>query len=225
MSSEPAAATAADPRPAATVIVARDEPHAGLEFLVVRRSADSRFAPRFIVFPGGVVERTDSELAVAWFGEAEEIARACAVRELAEETGLVVTAGGLVEAPGRLPGDPGLPAPGREQLTEVARWVAPEFLPTRFDTTFFAVAAGPGLIPRSDGVETDRVWWAGAERILRAHRSGEAPLMWPTLKMLEALAECRGMADVLRLRVEQVPPPGPGGIPGSEPRAQATEGG
>jgi hypothetical protein len=43
--------------------------------------------------------------------------------------------------------------------------------------------------------------------VLAAQRAGNAPLMWPTLKMLEALASCHAVADALALRVEQVVPP------------------
>lgn len=63
------------PRPAATVIVARE----GVEVLVERRTATSRFAPGFVVFPGGAVGEEDLA--------AEDPTRECAVRELREETG------------------------------------------------------------------------------------------------------------------------------------------
>ena len=94
------------PRPASTVVVVREGPGGAgdaPEFLLLRRSIASRFAPGFAVFPGGTVEPADEEWARAWFGTTGEdaVTRACAVRELAEETGLVLTPGGLVEAPGQ----------------------------------------------------------------------------------------------------------------------------
>ena len=197
------------PRPAATIIVARSALAGHLEFLVVQRSATSRFIPNFIVFPGGVVDDDDRTLAAEWFGAEEEAARACALRELAEEAGLVLTRDGLVEAPGRLPGQPGFPPPEPHAVPEIARWVAPEFLPVRFDAQFFAVQAGPDVEPHPDGVEAARAWWAEAKDVLDAARAGEAQLMWPTLKTLEALAACSSVEDVLSLRIEQVPPPVP----------------
>jgi len=199
-------------RPAATIVVARPGESNGpsIEVLLLRRSGRSRFAAGFVVFPGGVVEGGDAELADRWFGSRDELARACAVRELAEEAGLVATAGGLVEAPGRLPGDPGFPPPQPSSLPEMARWVAPEFLPVRFDARFFAVSAPPGLAAYPDGVEVDLAWWAAPEDALEAHRRGDGPLLWPTLKTLEALADCASVADVLALRVTPVPPPIPG---------------
>jgi 8-oxo-dGTP pyrophosphatase MutT (NUDIX family) len=191
-------------RPAATVVVARP----GVEILMLQRSVTSRFAPGFVVFPGGTVEEGDAELARRWFGTEDEIARACALRELAEETALVMTAQGLVEAPGRLPGDAGLPPPASEQVPEMARWVAPDFLPRRFDARFFAIAAPNGLTPQPDGVEVERVWWEPARSVLDAAAGGEFSLMWPTLRTLQALSACATVDDVLALRVEAAPPPG-----------------
>jgi endoribonuclease LACTB2 len=198
---------AGEPRPAATIVVARPVATGRLEFLVLQRSAGSRFLPNFVVFPGGVVEEQDTRLAASWFGRDDEAARACALRELAEEAGLVMTANGLVEAPGRLPGEPGLPPPEPHVVPEIARWVAPEFLPVRFDARFFAVRAGSDLEPHPDGVEAAQAWWASADDLLASATSGETQLMWPTLKTLETLAGCSSVDEVLSLRIEQVPPP------------------
>jgi len=204
-------------RPAATVVVARHAADGGpgIEVLVLRRAAGSRFAPGFVVFPGGTKVPEDEALAEAWFGSANEALRACAVRELAEEAGLVLTAGGLREAPGRLPGDPDLPPPGAGQLTELARWVAPDFLPVRFDARFFAVTAEPGLAPVPDGVEIERAWWARPDDVLDEAARGDGALMWPTLTFLRALSPCTSPAEVLALRVPQV-------APGPEARFPAT---
>jgi 8-oxo-dGTP pyrophosphatase MutT (NUDIX family) len=204
-----------DPRPAATVVVAR--PGTGtmsVEILVLERSASSRFAPGYVVFPGGVVESDDGTLARLWFGDDAEVMRACAVRELAEETGLVMVdeddaRPGWAVAPGRLPDDglvPLLRPPRSDRLAPLARWTAPSFLPVRFDAAFFAVAAPRGLDPVPDGVEIARGWWARPGDVLDAERSRDR-LLWPTLKTLEALVRCRSVDDVLALRVEQVPPP------------------
>jgi 8-oxo-dGTP pyrophosphatase MutT (NUDIX family) len=204
-----------EPRPAATVIVAR-QARSGIEVLVERRAAASRFAPGFVVFPGGLVEPGDAALAAAWFGDESQSDRACAVRELYEETGLLVTASGLI--PAAREGDLGEirfrpPEPGA--LIEVARWIAPEFLDVRFDARFFAVEAPQGLEPSPDGTEIEHAWWARAEDILAASTQGDAPLMWPTLVTLEELAECATVSEVLALRITQRRPPEPGKPTGS----------
>jgi len=194
-----------NPRPAATVVVARP----GVEILVLRRGAGTRFAPGFVVFPGGTVDDGDPALAERWFGTAAEAARACALRELAEETGLVMTSSGLVEAPGRLPGQDGLPPPAPADVPEMARWVAPDFLPVRFDARFFAIAAPAGLTARPDGFEIEQVWWDAPSNVLAGASAGDVQLMWPTFRTLQALTECRTVEDVLALKVEAGPPPMP----------------
>jgi 8-oxo-dGTP pyrophosphatase MutT (NUDIX family) len=195
------------PRPAATIVLARDVPGApGVEVLVLRRSAVSRFAPGFVVFPGGTVSAEDAGLAARWFGDASEALRACALRELAEEAGLVLTADGVQEAPGRLPGEPGLPPPAASRIAELAHWIAPAFLPVRFDARFFGAVAGPGVRPVPDGVEIEQAWWARPQEVLDAADGGAAPLMWPTLVFLRALTACGSAAQVSALRVPQVEP-------------------
>src|SRR6184192_2756413 len=90
----------ATPRRAATVVVVRSVDGGGVEVLVLRRSRSSRFAPGFVVFPGGAVDDGDRELARRWFGSPTELDRACAVRELREEAGLVLGSDGIITAPG-----------------------------------------------------------------------------------------------------------------------------
>src|SRR6266571_5289633 len=58
--------TAGAPRPAATIVLARAAPGHGVEVLVLRRSEASRFAPGFVVFPGGAEDPDDDELARRW---------------------------------------------------------------------------------------------------------------------------------------------------------------
>jgi 8-oxo-dGTP pyrophosphatase MutT (NUDIX family) len=196
-------------RPAATVIVVRPGASTGdLEFLMLARSRHSRFAPGFVVFPGGVAEPGDQDLSRAWFGRTDEesVARACALRELAEETGLVVTREGLRRS--SVGGRPeAFIPPTTHQVPEVARWIAPEFLPVRFDARFFALACREAIEPVADGREAVAAWWSSAGAVLEGFREGRVQLMWPTLKMLEALAGCASVEDVLRLRVEQVERP------------------
>jgi 8-oxo-dGTP pyrophosphatase MutT (NUDIX family) len=195
-----------EPRPAATVVVARPA-EAGVEVLVLRRSSASRFAPGFVVFPGGLVEPGDPQLADRWWGAPGEADRACAVRELYEETGLLLTAGGPeVRRSRELIEEVAFEPAPLDALVEQARWVAPEILEVRFDAAFFstAVPAGTEVIP--DEVEIERAWWARPEAVLRASHAGDAPLMWPTLVTLEALADCASVEDVLALRVDQIEP-------------------
>jgi 8-oxo-dGTP pyrophosphatase MutT (NUDIX family) len=195
-----------EPRTAATVVVARPGPE-GVEVLLLRRSAGSRFAPGYVVFPGGVVEPEDERRAGAWFGDRTERVRAGAVRELAEEAGLVLTAEGLHPAGGSSVDEMVAAAPpALDDLHEMARWLAPEFLEVRYDAWFYSVVAPPETTATPDMGEIDLAWWERPVDALARHPLWTA-LMWPTFRTLEALVGCSSVEDVARLRVEQEPPP------------------
>jgi 8-oxo-dGTP pyrophosphatase MutT (NUDIX family) len=187
-------------RKAAAVIAVRDSPD-GPVVLVVERSARSRFLPGYAVFPGGSVDDDDAGLAAAWFGSVEESARATAVRELAEEAGLVLTAEGLraAEGPASLAAAWASP-PSAHQLSEVAHWVAPEEVPVRFDARYFAVAASEGTTPTADGREASRAWWASPRDLLSDWQAERIKLYWPTYYTMIHLVDCADASDMFALR-------------------------
>lgn len=196
-----------EPRPAATLVLARPADQ-GVEVLILKRSEASGFLPGFAVFPGGAVERWDQELAASLFGDPADEARACALRELYEEASILLTHNGPVpmapEAPlGSLAFDP----PAARSLVEIGRWIAPEFIETRFDARFFAAPAPRGIEPQPDGTEISDARWAGPRQVLADVDAGEVQVFWPTLVTLRELATCEEVADVLALRVEQIPDP------------------
>lgn len=99
--------TPAVPRDAATVILLRDTEH-GLEVFLQRRVAAMAFAAGMTVFPGGGVDKRDTDASVRWvgppasdwaewFGGTEAVARAlvcAAVRETFEESGVLLAGAG-----------------------------------------------------------------------------------------------------------------------------------
>jgi 8-oxo-dGTP pyrophosphatase MutT (NUDIX family) len=196
-----------EPRPAATVVVVRPGAD-GPEVLLLRRAAASRFAPGYVVFPGGVMDPQDERLAAAWFGDRAEAVRACAVRELAEETRLALTAAGLrplmdgeaVEAV--VSSSP----PALEALHEMGRWRAPEVLAVRFDAWFYATPADGEATAVPDMVEVDLAWWERPADALGRFALW-TDLMWPTYRTLEALTGCVSVDEVLALEVPQEAPP------------------
>ncbi|HLB62215.1 MAG TPA: NUDIX domain-containing protein [Actinomycetota bacterium] len=191
-----------EPRVAATVIAAR-EGAMGVEVLVLERSPTSRFLPGYVVFPGGAVDPEDHEHARRWFGTAEEAPRACAVRELLEEAGLALTAGGLLA--GGLESVDAEP-PRVEQLRQISHWVAPEDVPVRFDARFFALEAPEDVEPRPDGGETARAWWSSPAVLMEEWAAQRCRLYWPTMKIMEALARCVSVDGVLATRIQQEEP-------------------
>jgi 8-oxo-dGTP pyrophosphatase MutT (NUDIX family) len=147
------------PRLAATVILLRggDE---RLELLLVQRNPQARFMGGAWVFPGGAVDRHE--------GEGDTALRAAAVREVAEEAGLVL--------------------PDPEALVPFSRWITPAQVKIRFDTWFFLAPVGDGDEPLVDGNEIVAFRWSTPAAALEAHRAGELLLVFPTIKHLEQLS-------------------------------------
>ena len=208
-------------RDAATVVAAREGPE-GPQVLVVRRAAGSRFLAGYFAFPGGAVEPGDADLAERWFGTRREAARACAVRELLEETGLALTREGMRAAD---PAD-GIAAihaspPLRGQLVPISRWVAPARIPVRFDARFFAARAPSGIEPRAASPEVAEARWARPGDLLEGWAAGRVLLFWPTMKVLEGLAACPSVEEVLAARIPRQEPAG--GEEAAMPRSTFTE--
>ena len=188
-------------RQAASLIGVRDGSD-GPEVLVIERTLDHRFLPGYVAFPGGAVDRSDSSLAERWFGDAKEASRAAAVRELVEEVGLAVTSQAIVDVSrdrplARIHDAP----PSIARLPEVARWIAPEQVPVRFDARYYAARMDEAADPRADGVEAAKAWWASPGSLLSAWGSGEVLFYWPTHFTMSALADCRDAEEVLRLQI------------------------
>src|SRR3954452_4876080 len=122
------------PRPAASIVLLRrggKHSQRALEVLMLKRGEEANFMPGVWVFPGRSVDEAD--------GTDEAGARACAVRELAEEAGI------------ELPPD--------EELVPFTRWITPELIATRFDAWFFLALAPAHAPPEPDGVETTEARW------------------------------------------------------------------
>lgn len=189
-------------RQAASLIVGRDGP-AGLELLVIERSRSSRFLPGYVAFPGGATSPDDAVLAQGWFGTPDETARACSIRELAEETALVITSDGLGPIGGWDPLSPvNVAPPTIAHLPEVAHWIAPEEVPVRFDARYFAAEGIVALDPTPDGSEAVAAWWTAPDTLLSEWEAGDRMLFWPTYYTLTHLRTCVSVADLLALRFE-----------------------
>jgi 8-oxo-dGTP pyrophosphatase MutT (NUDIX family) len=156
------------PRQAATVILLRGA-EADLEVLLVQRTPKARFMGGVWVFPGGAVDAGE--------GEGEEAHRAAAIRELSEEAAIELD-------------DP-------TALVKFSRWITPAAVQIRFDTHFFLARLPEGQEPRIDGEECVDLGWFGPEDALRAHRAGDLPLVFPTIKHLEQLGEFASVEALL----------------------------
>jgi 8-oxo-dGTP pyrophosphatase MutT (NUDIX family) len=160
-----------DAIPAATLVVMREAPAGPPELLMVERPRTMAFAAGAMVFPGGRIDAED------WTdsGALIDAARAAAVRETREETGLEV-------------------AP--DALVPFARW-RPNFRHhRRFDTYFFLAPCPADAGPlRPQPGECERAEWLTAADVLAQIARGEASAIFPTLRNLERLAQFGSFAE------------------------------
>jgi 8-oxo-dGTP pyrophosphatase MutT (NUDIX family) len=176
---EPAA-----PRDAATVVLLRDTP-AGPEVFLLRRLRALAAFGGMTAFPGGSVDPADHTTGLEpppWAAElggppdvAATLGRA-AVRELREETGVIVPA---------------------DRIKPWAHWITPIQEPRRYDTRFFVAAMPDGQSTVEHTGEAERVWWARPADALAARERGDIVMVPPTALTLAELAEFATVADVL----------------------------
>ena len=208
-------------RPAATVLLLRDEPT--FEVLMVKRHHQIDFASGALVFPGGKTAASDHD--PAWEGhalgwtdldEAERPFRIAAVREIYEEAGILIArdAGGVSfcgderahDARDAIAKDDSAFLPLVRELgvsidlpalTVFARWITPEFTPKRFDTLFYLARADSEQLAICDGWETVDAEWIAPAEALRLADAGLRTVIFPTRMNLQLLAEASSAADAI----------------------------
>ncbi|HXW04318.1 MAG TPA: NUDIX hydrolase [Vicinamibacterales bacterium] len=162
------------PRPAATVVLLREA--SPFEMLMVRRHPEMAFMGGAYVFPGGRVDDADrpaddggvSPAIFSDLSDREEAAhRLAAVREVFEETNVVIAAA---------------------DLQPFAHWVTPEIEPIRYDTRFFLARMPAGQQPRHDERESTALEWLSPAEAIRRFERRELLLPPPTWTTIRALA-------------------------------------
>ena len=184
---EPSAKPAAVPVLAATILLLRDG-EAGLEVFMVKRHHQIDFVAGALVFPGGKLEKGDSDPALAahcdggtdWTPQMRALG-AGAIREAFEESGILLArdarTGGFVTAErleqlqhyrplldkreavlAEVLEKEGLRL-ALDQLIHFAHWITPDNMPKRFDTHFFLAVSPLGHAGSHDGHESvDSIW-------------------------------------------------------------------
>lgn len=162
---------------------------------MVRRPDRGAFGG-LVVFPGGKVDPVDaSALAgrVVATREEDRDHRSAALRELAEETGLLMTQDGLAPSP-RLHGEALYREIERHDLTVdgdapvlVSRWVTPVVSARRFDTRFYLLGVEAPPPVRLDESELTEYAWITPARALGRYIEGEWPMILPTVSHLRWL--------------------------------------
>ena len=151
-----------------------------LEVLMILRHEKSSFVPNAWVFPGGALDAED--------GPPPDGMRVAAVREVFEETGI------------QLDGE----------LVWTSRWITPAALPKRFDTWFFLARVARGVAVTLQEKEAVDSIWIAPDEALRRHAASEFPMVFPTIRNLEAIAGARSSAELFEsrrgARIEAVEP-------------------
>lgn len=206
----------AEPGPAATVVLLRNGDD-GPEVLLLRRHRSSGFVPGAWVFPGGRVDEADRAPALldrlAGVGTDADPAHgywAAAVREVFEETGVLLASDEPGTAPLDVTRDPGLGeerdrlladetglldvltardlVAGTDRLVYFAHWITPVVEPRRYDTRFFLAALPAGGEASADDREMTDLTWLTPAAALDRFRADELPMVFPTVRTLEQLA-------------------------------------
>ncbi|HET9595991.1 MAG TPA: MBL fold metallo-hydrolase [Anaeromyxobacteraceae bacterium] len=198
----PPAPPPSEPRTASAVILWREGPR-GREIFWVKRGGALRFAGGFQAFPGGRLDEGDARVPVPGFSGEAAALRACATREIFEETGVLLATGrrpprAELEAArrallagggdfGDLLARHGLAVDGA-RLHEAGRWITPPQFPLRYDAHVFLAALPEGEAPEVwPGELTDGEWIAAADAEER-WASGEVLLHPPNLWGVQCLA-------------------------------------
>lgn len=191
------------PIPAVSVLPVRDGP-GGLEVFVQHRAATMDFVPGALVFPGGRIDARDAAAALdvpdllveeharSWrhtahgvLGDARQAARtvlACAVREVAEETGAAVDPARL------LPWDD---------------WETPLGVPKRFDVRFLLLpvrTAAEAAEFTHVTTEARHSHWMPVSDVERGAEDGSLYLVAPTRVLVEELATLGSLDAAVHLR-------------------------
>lgn len=200
-------------RDSAVVVLIRGQ-GAGLEAYWVRRSDAVAVQPGFWAFVGGKVDAQDAALPlVGVTDDTERAARACAIREALEETGVLVAVDGPVHAAhlavarrtlleGEMPFAELAQTHGwrfdASRLTFAGRWQTPVFAAARFDTLFFLARVPPGQEPDVIPGELAHGEWVRPADAIARWKRGEVTFAAPILWTMQALAEGEaGLAERL----------------------------
>lgn len=216
--------------PAATIVLLRPDAAGGVQAYLQRRHRGMAFAGGKFAFPGGRIDPVDAaECDDVWIGQspqgwADAFAAASAeearahvvggIRELFEETGVLLCAPESAAAEHRAPAEAhraavggGLPVADLMRtlgcrldttaLRAWSRWVTPRFERRRFDAWFFLARLPDGQQPRVATQESHDGRWVTPAQAMDELRRGDLPMLPPTWWTLSELARFSSVDEVM----------------------------
>ena len=211
---------AATPKDAGSIIILKDRRDPKVFW--VKRSPKLMFMGGFHAFPGGQLDKGDGAVPVSECEDAEGAAlRACAVREVFEETGLLLARGAERLSAARISEKRRELASGAKgfrqileeddlqiagsSLEEAGRWVTPPFAPRRFDTWFFVAWLPDGQDALVETGELEAGEWIRPAEAYERWKRGEIIMAPPTLYIIRTLAENSLRLDDLSRALTEIP--------------------
>lgn len=168
---------------------------------MVKRNARGFFGG-LAVFPGGRVEDVDVPAGLSSDDDLSH--RNAALREFAEETGILITPTGTEKVPGVRDHayyewlDAHGHEPNVDGLVLVSRWVTPEIAPRRFDTRFYVSVCDDPPEVEIDTSELIGHEWVTPADALDRHGSGTWSMVRPTIAHLRWLRRWSSVEEALR---------------------------
>ena len=172
----------------------------GFEVLMVQRNSRGFFGD-IVVFPGGKVDDVDVPDGLTPHDDLSH--RNAALRDFAEETGILLSSSGPIRAPGLrdrafydwLEAD--TVTSGVNDLVLVSRWVTSELAPRRFDTRFYVVGCDDAPEVEIDSEELVAHEWIDPEAALDRYEAGMWSLIRPTIAHLQWLSRWSSVEEAL----------------------------
>jgi glyoxylase-like metal-dependent hydrolase (beta-lactamase superfamily II)/8-oxo-dGTP pyrophosphatase MutT (NUDIX family) len=207
------------PKDAGSVIILKDREDP--KMLWVKRSPKLMFMGGFHAFPGGQLDKEDAGIPVSDCEGDEAAMRACAVREIFEETGLLLAEGAERLSPAQIAERRRALADGSKTfeqmlkeddlkisgsaLPQAGRWVTPPFAPRRFDTWFFLAWLPDGQEATVETGELETAEWMRPQEAYALWKRGEIIMAPPTLHIIRTLARNIDHIDDLPAALTAIP--------------------
>jgi glyoxylase-like metal-dependent hydrolase (beta-lactamase superfamily II)/8-oxo-dGTP pyrophosphatase MutT (NUDIX family) len=191
------------PKDAAAMILLRNADDT--KVFLVKRSRTLAFMANYYAFPGGQRDPADAETPILNGKGIDDEMRVVAIRELFEETGVLVARGVENLAPGKLISlrhelvseqasfkdllvREGL-ALDADLLVEAPRWVTPAHSPRRYNTRFYAAWLPEGQETEVIPGELEKGEWLRPQEAIQRWIDGDCIIVTPIVFALKALAD------------------------------------